>query len=270
MTPPPPSAGLPAAGSPLPGAAPGPVTRTVARPRPTSATEVPRTPADLERAAGPLTELSDAELMAAHVAGSPLAFSVLVARHRDRMWAVALRTMRNPEEAADALQDAYISAFRRAGSFRGDSQVTTWLHRVVVNACLDRLRRNRVRTTEPLPEDPDRAEALAAENDPTDPVLANEERADIASALQQLNADQRAALVLVDMEGYSVEEAARMLGCAVGTVKSRCARGRARLVPLLKHLRDPENGEPAADGARPIRNGRAAGSSTTRAREAER
>ena len=63
--------------------------------------------------------------------------------------------MRNPEDAADALQDAYISAFRRAGSFRGESQVTTWLHRVVVNACLDRLRRMRTRAAEPLPEDLD-------------------------------------------------------------------------------------------------------------------
>ncbi|MBO0811841.1 MAG: RNA polymerase sigma factor SigM [Microlunatus sp.] len=209
--------------------------------------------------------MSDAELLAAHVAGNPLAFSVLVARHRDRMWAIALRTMRNPEDAADALQDAYISAFRRAGSFRGEAQVTTWLHRVVINACLDRLRRNKVRATDPLPEDPDRADELAAD-DATDPVVAHEERADINAALQQLNPDQRAALVLVDMEGYPVEEAARMLGCAVGTVKSRCARGRAKLVPLLKHLRDPESREPDAGGLRPSRNGRAVGRSTATGR----
>lgn len=201
---------------------------------------VPRTPAELDEAAGPLGDLTDAELLAAHVNGSPLAFSVLVTRHRDRMWAVALRTMRNPEEAADALQEAYIAAFRRAGSFRGDAQVTTWLHRVVVNSCLDRIRRNKVRAADPLPEDPERAEQLAATTDTTDQVLAGEQRADIVSALGTLNADQRAALVLVDMEGYSVEEAAGMLGCATGTVKSRCARGRAKLVPLLRHLREPD------------------------------
>ncbi|QGN35706.1 RNA polymerase sigma factor SigM [Microlunatus sp. Gsoil 973] len=211
--------------------------------------------------------MSDADLLSAHVAGNPLAFSVLVARHRDRLWAVALRTMRNPEDAADALQDAYISAFRRAASFRGEAQVTTWLHRVVVNACLDRLRRNKVRATEPLPVDSDRAEELAAEAGSVDPVVANEERADIASALQQLNPDQRAALVLVDMEGYSVEEAARMLGCAVGTVKSRCARGRARLVPLLKHLRDPEDREPADPTSRPTGNGRAVKGSAATGKE---
>ena len=67
-------------------------------------------------------------------------FAVLVARHQDRLWVITLRIiMRNPEDAADALQDAYVAAFRRAGSYRGEAQVITWLHRVVVNACLDRL-----------------------------------------------------------------------------------------------------------------------------------
>ncbi len=180
---------------------------------------------------------ADAELLAAHVDGDPLAFSALVSRHRDRLWAIALRTMRNPEEAADALQDAYISAFRKADSFRGEAAVTTWLHRVVVNACLDRLRRNKVRRADPLPDDVDRVAELADRTASVDPLEAKEQRAVVAQALNQITEDQRAALVLVDMEGYSVEEAARILGCAVGTIKSRCSRGRARLVPLLAHLR---------------------------------
>ena len=204
-------------------------------------TATPSNPAELAVAAGPLTELSDHELLRAHVNGNELAFSVLVARHKDRMWAVALRTMRNPEDAADALQDAYISAFRRAASFRGEAKVTTWLHRVVVNACLDRIRKNKVRAAEPLPENPDRVEVLSSVDNAADELMQNVERADVAAALRQLNPDQRAALVLVDMEGYSVEETATMLGCAVGTVKSRCARGRAKLVPLLRHLREPDD-----------------------------
>lgn len=192
---------------------------------------------------------SDFKLLRAHVAGDSEAFATLVGRHQERLWAIALRTMRNPEEAADALQDAYISAFRRAGSFRGDAQVTTWLHRIVVNACLDRIRRNKVRRAEPLPEDPDRAAELGVTAS-EDPMEVKEERSDVAAALRQLNADQRAALVLVDMEGYSVEEAASILGCAPGTIKSRCARGRAKLVPLLRHLRvEPE--EPAAETPEP-------------------
>src|SRR6204780_1159989 len=84
---------------------------------------------------------SDIDLLRRHAAGDSEAFGELFRRHRDRLWAVALRTVCDPEEAADALQDAMISAFRRAGDFRGDSAVTTWLHRIVVNASLDLLRR---------------------------------------------------------------------------------------------------------------------------------
>src|SRR5262245_32886012 len=105
--------------------------------------------------------LADHELLRLHVAGDPHAFGLIVKRHRDRMWAVAIRTLGDQEEAADALQDAFISAFRRADSFRGDSKVTTWLHRIVVNACLDRMRRRQVRAAEPLPQDQDRAAELA-------------------------------------------------------------------------------------------------------------
>lgn len=186
----------------------------------------------------PQAEWSDEELLHAHVAGDPTAFATLFQRHRDKLWAVALRTVRNPEDSADALQDAMISAFRRASGFRGDSQVLTWLYRIVVNAGLDRLRRNKVRATDPLPDDPDHSALLGAADTASSEILQREIRADVAAALERINPDQRAALILVDMEGYPVEEAARILGCAVGTIKSRCARGRARLAPLLAHLRE--------------------------------
>src|SRR6201991_4799846 len=84
---------------------------------------------------------ADHELLRRHVAGDADAFGELFRRHRDRLWAVALRTVCDPAEAADALQDAMVPAFRRAADFRGESAVTTWLHRIVVNASLDRLRR---------------------------------------------------------------------------------------------------------------------------------
>lgn len=183
---------------------------------------------------------SDASLLADHVAGDPAAFGMLFARHRDRLWAVALRTTGNPEDAADALQEAMISAFRRAETFRGQSSVTTWLHRIVVNACLDRLRHQKSRRAEPLPEDLDRfvpadssREALVRSADPLDEVVRGDRRAAVLAALATLPPDHRAALVLVDMEGYPIAEVAEMLGCAPGTVKSRCSRGRARLRELL-------------------------------------
>ncbi|GGM10040.1 RNA polymerase sigma factor SigM [Dactylosporangium sucinum] len=171
----------------------------------------------------------DTSLLRAHAAGDPNAFGEIVRRHRDRLWAVALRTTGDREEAADALQDALLSALRAANNFRGDSAVTTWLHRIVVNACLDRMRRRQARPTVPLPET-DVTPAPAADRDTA---------MDVRKALQELPAEQRAALVLVDVQGYAVAEAAVILGVAEGTIKSRCARGRARMALLLGHLRNP-------------------------------
>ena len=177
---------------------------------------------------------SDTELLRRHVAGDGEAFGELFRRHRDRLWAVALRTVGDPEEASDALQDAMISAFRRAGDFRGDSAVTTWLHRIVVNACLDRLRRKAARPAVSA-GDEQAFEALAAQG--SDPARATDTRLDLNAALQILPPQQRAALLVVDMLGYSVADAAIILDTSQGTVKSRCARARARLLPHVAHLR---------------------------------
>jgi RNA polymerase sigma-70 factor (ECF subfamily) len=177
---------------------------------------------------------SDTELLRRHVAGDREAFGELFLRHRDRLWAVALRTVCDPEEAADALQDAMVSAFRRAGDFRGDSAVTTWLHRIVVNASLDRLRRRAARPAV-AGGDEEALEALAPHD--ADPARATDTRLDVEAALRILPPQQRAALVLVDMLGYSVDAAAAILEVSPGTVKSRCARARARLLPYVSHLR---------------------------------
>ncbi|MGH3155716.1 MAG: RNA polymerase sigma factor SigM [Streptosporangiaceae bacterium] len=181
---------------------------------------------------------SDAELLRSHVAGDPAAFGVLFSRHRDRLWAVALRTLHEPDDAADALQEAMISAFRRAAHFRGAAAVTTWLHRIVVNACLDQLRRKASRPSVPA-DDEAMLDALGqrAGGPAADPSSASDTALDVDAALQLLPAEQRAALVLVDMLGYSVATAAEVLGVSPGTVKSRCSRGRARLLPHLAHLR---------------------------------
>ena len=172
----------------------------------------------------PLHEQDDRALLRAHVEGDPEAFGELFRRHRDRMWAVALRTTRNRELASDCVQDAFISAFRRAGSYRGDAAVTTWLHRIVVNACLDRLRRDR--PTSELPE-----HELADRHDAESSV---DTRLDVREALERLPEGQRMALILVDMHGMSVAEAAAVLEVAEGTVKSRCSRGRDAMAELLR------------------------------------
>ncbi|MFE7835250.1 RNA polymerase sigma factor SigM [Streptomyces sp. NPDC057474] len=187
--------------------------------------------------------VSDQDLLARHVEGDPDAFGELVRRHRDRLWAVALRTLGDREEAADAVQDALVSAYRAAHTFRGQSAVTTWLHRITVNACLDRARKTASRKTSPV-DDTERLEQLLEPHESASaPAERNDLHRQLLKALGTLPKDQRAALVLVDMQGYPVAEAARILDVPTGTVKSRCARGRARLLPLLTHLRTDGEGD---------------------------
>lgn len=176
---------------------------------------------------------TDAELLAAHRAGDPRAFTELATRYRSRLWGVALRTLHHPEDAADAVQETLVAAYRRAGSYRGEASVRTWLHRILVNACIDRIRHDSRRSTVPLPE-----RDLPARH----PDLATElvTRLSVDAALAALPVEQRLAVVLVDVQGWPVVEAAEMLEVPVGTVKSRCARGRARLAVLLGHLREEE------------------------------
>jgi RNA polymerase sigma-70 factor (ECF subfamily) len=177
-----------------------------------------------------MTRRSDVELLADHVAGSSTAFTELVIRHQDRLWAVALRTVGDPHTAADVVQDALIKAFQRAETFRGEAAVGTWLHRIVATTALDALRSAK---RAPLPSS-DLPEAV----DPSDAIESELNRADVLAALRTLGDDQRAAVVLVDMVGMSVLEAAQTLDVPEGTVKSRCFRARERLAVLLR-LRDP-------------------------------
>jgi RNA polymerase sigma-70 factor, ECF subfamily len=161
---------------------------------------------------------SDAELLAAHVAGDRYAFEELFYRHHRQLHRVARLTSRTAEDAEDALQDAMASAHRGA--------LSSWLHRIVVNACLDRLRRNKTHPTTalddvyPVPDRTAQVETAIA----------------VHRALMRLPVEQRAAVVAVDMHGYSVADTAAMLGVAEGTVKSRCARARARLAAILGYL----------------------------------
>jgi RNA polymerase sigma-70 factor (ECF subfamily) len=188
----------------------------------------------------------DHSLIRAHLAGDPDAFGKLVRRHQDRLWAVALRTLGDREEAADALQDALLSAYRGVARFRGDAAVTTWLHRIVVNACLDRARRRAVRPTVPLPDAGPREPAVADRTAEHDTSLA------VHDAMRRLPPEQRAALVLVDLHGFSVAEAAEILQVAEGTVKSRCSRARARLAVILGYLRNPATSRPVTSTNPPV------------------
>lgn len=179
---------------------------------------------------------SDRALLAAHAAGEPHAFEEIVRRHVDRLWVFALRILDHREDASDAVQDALIAAFRSAPGYRGDSEVSTWLHRIVLNTCRDRLRRRRARSAESI-----------VDHDvpgPRDPVDEHLTRMTVAAALTVLPTEQRLAIILVDVQGFSVAETAEILEVAEGTIKSRCARGRSRLARALGHLRPRETATP--------------------------
>lgn len=173
-------------------------------------------------------DADDLALLARHVEGDRAAFAALVRRHHDMLWRTALRSSFSPEDASDALQEALLSAYRQAGTFRGESAVRGWLYRIVVNACRDRMRRSRHRRHVELT--PLLAEKVAFRSmyyqDPVWSLV-------VAEALHEIPEGMRHAVVLVDMLGLSVAEAAFLLDVPPGTVKSRCTRGRRHLAPHL-------------------------------------
>jgi len=187
---------------------------------------------------------SDGELLAAHVAGDRYAFEELFHRHHRQLYRLAQISSRTPEDAADALQDAMLSAHRSAPRFRHDASVSSWLYRIVVNACLDRLRRNKSHLTTALEDD------VYHVGDPTPRV---DTALVVERALMRLPVEQRAAVVAVDMQGFSVAETARLLGVAEGTVKSRCSRARAKLAETLDYFAPVATGsaEPWCPAAAP-------------------
>lgn len=208
--------------------------------------------------AGPVNQPDpDVELLRRHVDGDPAAFADLFRAHAGYLWSVAYRLLHDAEDAADVVQEAMLSAHHRAAGFRGESTVRTWLHWITVNAALDRLRRRAARpATVPMPTGPDGVEHEPA--DPRDAHAEGELRLDIEDALARLPAALRAAVVLVDVEGMPVAQVAQALGVPVGTVKSRAARGRARLAEHLGYLRPGnqqaipsvlERGEVSGDGS---------------------
>ncbi|HEY3117457.1 MAG TPA: sigma-70 family RNA polymerase sigma factor [Chloroflexota bacterium] len=184
----------------------------------------------------PVALLDEERWLRAAREGDQDAFQRLVERYEVAAFNVALHTLRDRDEAADATQDAFLSAYRAIGQFRGGS-FRAWLMRIVTNACLDIRRRAKRRPTSSLDALVEQiGEAPWADptaDDPEDITLSRERHAVIQAALSALPDEQQLAIVLVDIQGFSYEEAAQALDCAVGTVRSRLARGRVRVRDLL-------------------------------------
>ena len=177
---------------------------------------------------------TDAELISKALSGSSPAFDELLSRHQDMVFALCMRTLRHREHALDAMQDTFVTVFRKLDKFSGESAFSTWLYRVTINTCYDQLRKRKRHQTEALPE----------HHDPADPTSqsefdAVEVRPDIASALAQIPEDFRNAVVLSDLQGLPLSEVAEIIGAPVGTIKSRIFRGRRLLADILRNLNDP-------------------------------
>jgi len=176
-------------------------------------------------------DLSDEELMALYQSGDADALGFLVNRMKTKMSRVAYAKILDRQLANDALQEARITIFNTAKSFRGESKVWTWVYRVVVNSCIDQLRREKTRS---FLNTTDEALASMHQSDFSDRI---DSEIVIRNALDQLPNDQREAVSLVYIEGYGVEEASKILDIPTGTIKSRCARGKSALAVILKDLR---------------------------------
>ena len=161
-------------------------------------------------------------------AGEPSAFDALYAAHVDRVFALCLRMSADERRAEELTQRVFVKAWRRIGSFRGESAFATWLHRVAVNTVLDD-RRERGRRPEQLSVLPEEvfSEGAQGETDPTD-------RLELERAVASLPERARTALVLHGVEGYSYREVAELMDVAVGTVKSHIHRARSLLLERLE------------------------------------
>jgi RNA polymerase sigma-70 factor (ECF subfamily) len=187
---------------------------------------------------------SDLELVERMRHGDARAFESLVRQYGPRMMTVARRMLGCESESADALQDAFLSAFRSLDSFRGDCQLPTWLHRIVVNACLMRLRCQRrrpaVRMADVLPKFDDTGHHAAAvvtwRESPHELACGAELRRHVRECIDRLPDRYRQILLLRDIEGLDTAEAASLLGVSEGVVKTRLHRARQALRTLLEPL----------------------------------
>jgi RNA polymerase sigma-70 factor, ECF subfamily len=177
--------------------------------------------------------LSDTELVRRATSGDDRALDVLVARHAPRVNRLASQLLGDLEEARDAAQESLVKLCTRLRQFRGEAQFATWLHRLVVNTCRDRIAFQRVRRTEPLSVEDG---AVDEELDPSRLAALADLRHDVAEALARLSPKQRAAVVLRDSFGLSYVEISRVAKIPVGTAKCYVHRARASLRAYLEDL----------------------------------
>jgi RNA polymerase sigma-70 factor, ECF subfamily len=191
------------------------------------------------------TASEDDPLVRAAQRGDMVAYEQLVAKHRDKIYARAYSMMRNEEDAVDLSQEAWVKGWQRLVQFQGESSFATWMTRIVINLCLDQLRkqkRHRTESIEVMDEESggvERQMPVVIVN-PTERLERAELRQRIDKALSQLSETHRTALVLCEFEGLEYKEIAKAMDCSIGTVMSRLFYARRKLASLLADLKKPE------------------------------
>ena len=195
----------------------------------------------------PMTETDhssadDPTLVRAAQQGNMVAFEELVARHRDKVYARAYSMMRNEEEAIDLSQEAWIKGWQRLRQFQGEASFGTWMTRIVINLCLDQLRRQKRQRAESIEALDDESGGVERQMpvvtvNPTSGLERAELRQRIDRALGQLSHEHRTVLVLHEFEEMEYKEIAKTMGCSIGTVMSRLFYARRKLAALLTDLK---------------------------------
>lgn len=188
---------------------------------------------------------SDEQLVGAAKRGDMKAFEELVARHRDKIYARAFSMMRNEDEALDLSQEAWVKSWQRLKQFQGESSFGTWMTRIVINLCLDQLRRRKRQRTESIEEMNEESGGVERQMpvvnaNPTERLERGELRKKIDAALGQLSHEHRTALVLHEFEDMEYKDIARKMDCSIGTVMSRLFYARRKMAVLLASLRTEE------------------------------
>jgi RNA polymerase sigma-70 factor, ECF subfamily len=185
---------------------------------------------------------SDEALVEGARGGDMTAFEELVARHRDKIYARALSMMRNEDEALDLSQEAWVKGWQRLNQFQGDAKFGTWMTRIVINLCLDQLRKRKRQQTESIEEMDEESGGVERQmpvvvTNPTEGLERGELRKRIDQALGQLSEEHRTVLVLHEFEEMEYKEIARTMDCSIGTVMSRLFYARRKMAALLANLR---------------------------------
>ncbi|HEX3988424.1 MAG TPA: sigma-70 family RNA polymerase sigma factor [Verrucomicrobiae bacterium] len=186
--------------------------------------------------------LAEVDLVQLAQKGGLTAFEELVARHRDKIYARAYSMMRNEDEALDLSQDAWVKGWQRLAQFQGDSSFVTWMTRIVINLCLDQLRKQKRQRTESIEAMEENAGGIERQMpvvtpNPTEGLERAELRRRIDRALAQLSNEHRTVLVLHEFEELEYKEIAKRMKCSIGTVMSRLFYARRRMASLLAGLK---------------------------------